>query len=212
MVSLYVTHSLAHLHNVSAPTNHCHHQHPHTLICPIAGKSCTAVVINVAGERDHAEESLCSLRFGERMAAVRNCPTVVVDSGAGDVRSLQQALSRAQAELQLMTANGCGGGFVEGSFKSEQKSLAENMRKLSDCEEEVRACLTEAAELRSRGRSTSTVEQKLQGSAAQCAVIQSIVERQQTIKELWALPTPAYKRKHAEMKDLEARVTLALGL
>jgi hypothetical protein len=36
----------------------------------------------VAGESSHAEESLCSLRFGERMAVVRNSPTVVVDSDA----------------------------------------------------------------------------------------------------------------------------------
>ena len=48
------------------------------------GKSCTSVVINVAGEQDHAEESICSLKFGERMSVVRNSPTVVTDSDSDD--------------------------------------------------------------------------------------------------------------------------------
>ena len=49
------------------------------------GNSCTSVVINVACEAEHAEETVCTLRFGERMAVVRNTPTIVVsDTLAGD--------------------------------------------------------------------------------------------------------------------------------
>ena len=42
------------------------------------GGSCTSVVVNVAGEPEHVDETACSLRFGERMSVVRNEPTTRV--------------------------------------------------------------------------------------------------------------------------------------
>ena len=35
------------------------------------GPACTSVVINVSSETDHAEETVCSLRFGEKLACVQ---------------------------------------------------------------------------------------------------------------------------------------------
>eukprot|EP01050_Picozoa_sp_SAG11_P017970 SAG11_NODE_2651_length_3125_cov_2.178453_3_plen_255_part_00 len=35
----------------------------------LGGKSCTTVVINVAAEAEHREETVCSLRFGQRMVS-----------------------------------------------------------------------------------------------------------------------------------------------
>ena len=49
------------------------------------GGSCTSVVINVAGETTHVDETACSLRFGERMSVVRNEPTRVL--GDANARS-----------------------------------------------------------------------------------------------------------------------------
>ena len=122
------------------------------------GKSCTSVVINVAGEFSHAEESLCSLRFGERMSVVRNAPTVVVDGDAGDnAQHLRGALKRAREELAAMAAEGHAGGFVKGAPKSEVKSLADGMRKLAETDREVRECVEQIAERRSGGLSTSAL-------------------------------------------------------
>ena len=42
----------------------------------------------------------------------------------------------------------------------------------------------------------------------QADVFRGLVERQQTIKTLWSLPTPAFRRKAAEVRELEGRVTL----
>lgn len=176
------------------------------------GKSCTSVVINVAAESEHAEESICSLKFGERMSVVRNSPTVVVDSDAGDEAQLARVLDVTKKELAQMVADGLGGGFVDGAPNSEKLSLAENMRKLAEAEREVRDCITQITEARSSGATTAPLEQKLRSSSALAEVLQGIVERQQTIKTLWALPTPAFKRKAAEVRELEGRVMLALGV
>ena len=52
-------------------------------------KGAQAKAAHVAGEEEHAEETICSLKFGERMAIVRNSPTVVVDSCTPDPSQLQ---------------------------------------------------------------------------------------------------------------------------
>eukprot|EP00605_Chrysophyceae_sp_TOSAG23-4_P001683 GSChrysophyteH1.ASY1.ANO1.1849.1 assembled CDS len=126
------------------------------------GKSCTSVVINVAGEPEHDEESICSLKFGERMSVVRNSPTKVIDSDAENV--------------------------------------------------EVRKCITEITEARARRENTSQLEQKLRRWRSQAENLRAIVGRQQTIKSLWTPPAPIFKRKEAEVKELERQMLLSLAL
>eukprot|EP01047_Picozoa_sp_COSAG01_P126520 COSAG01_NODE_55673_length_323_cov_1.147321_1_plen_58_part_00 len=46
----------------------------------LAGRSRTAVVINVASDAEHVDESICSLSFGQRMAAVKERAAVVAVS------------------------------------------------------------------------------------------------------------------------------------
>lgn len=175
------------------------------------GKSCTSVVINVAGELDHAEESICSLKFGERMSVVRNSPTIVIDS-QNKSDQVHIMLNIATQELENMKLDGLSGGFVEGCIRSEKLSLMENMRKLEQFQNEVRACLNEIAEARCREESIAPIQQKLRICRPQAANLQAIVERQQTIKTLWAAPAAAYKRKVAEVKDLEGRMLVTLAM
>lgn len=52
----------------------------------------TCVVINVASEPEHAEETACSLQFGERMTAVRNVATLVAGTDVGQVQGGDQTL------------------------------------------------------------------------------------------------------------------------
>lgn len=183
------------------------------------GKSCTSVVINVAGEAGHAEETICSLRFGERMSVVRNAPTVVVVNGddaadaATEPDTVQSALQLARRELEDMRAHGLGGGFVPGAPKSEVKSLAEGMRKLSETDREIKQLVERIAEVRGggEGNHATALECRLKNVVAQRDVYRSVVERQQTIKYLWSVPTPGFRRKAAEVKELEGRLTLALA-
>ena len=76
------------------------------------GKSCTSVVINVAGEEEHAEETICSLKFGERMAIVRNSPSTTTVGDAMDPTQLQAVVEQVRRELAQLTADGQAGGFT----------------------------------------------------------------------------------------------------
>ena len=58
------------------------------------GGSKTAVVINVATEGGNADETVCSLQFGQRMAMVENHATVVVGSDAVRYSSSRVSLAR----------------------------------------------------------------------------------------------------------------------
>lgn len=179
------------------------------------GKSCTSVVINVAGEAEHAEETVCSLRFGERMSVVRNLPTVVVDSAAEAEQTterVQAALAACREQLAQMEAEGMGGGFLPGAPASEVRSLQDNMRRLSEAEQEVRHCIAQITEARASGASTVALETRLRSQKEKAEILGGIVGRQQTIEHLWALPKPAFKRKENEVKQLESQLTLMLGI
>lgn len=181
------------------------------------GKSCTSVVINVAAEAEHADETVCSLKFGERMGLVRNAPTVVVNSSSdsGSKEHVERLLQGARQELAQMVVEGQGGGFVDGAPNSEVQSLKGNMRKLADTERDIQELVVEITEAKSRPLpsadgvcATASQEQKLRRVSEQAEVFRGIVERQQTIKTLWAMPTPAFRRKAAEVKELEGHLTL----
>ena len=177
------------------------------------GNSCTSVVINVACEAEHAEETVCTLRFGERMAVVRNAPTVVAsDTPAGSARSaeaLAAALEVCRAQLAEMEAAGKGGGIVKSAPASEQRSLLEGMRRLEEAESEVRALVTERTEAKAAGASTRRIEAKIRSVTAVAENLAPVVGRQQTIKSLWAEATPAWKNKASEIRELERQLKLA---
>lgn len=178
------------------------------------GKSCTSVVINVASEPEHAEETICSLRFGERMAVVRNAPTVVVNSAADTARSVQaarRALTSARAELARLEADGQGSGFAAGCAAHEKKMLQSNMDALDEQDQMVKRCVAEIAEERTRGASTRELEARLALASEKAENLRANVWRQQSIKGLWTQPTPAYTRKLGEVKELESQIMLMVG-
>ena len=103
-------------------------------------------------------------------------------------------------------------GSSRADFVQILLTLRENMHKLEQAQGEVRDCITQIAETRSRGGSATSLEQKLRTCRPQAENLLAIVGRQQTIKTLWAQPTPAYRRKSAEVKGLEGRMLVALAL
>ena len=52
---------------------------------------------------------------------------------------------------------------------------------------------------------------RLRSASASAEVLRGIVERQQTIKTLWSLPTPGFQRKAAEVRALEQELMLLVG-
>jgi len=105
------------------------------------GNSCTTVVINVASEAEHVEETRCTLSFGERMAVVRNTPTLVVAATqAASIKSaeaIKTALQLARTQLADLAVAGKAGGIVKTAPPSEQRSLLEGMSRLEKAQTQV---------------------------------------------------------------------------
>ena len=192
------------------------------------GGSCTSVVINVAGETTHVDETACSLRFGERMSVVRNEPTRVLgDANARSSRvgspgtkvgtlgaaDLKRRLAVANGELNALELRGDGGGFVKGGPVTEIESLRRGMEKLAVMDAasaKLRVGLAEARgeQGRENDGKIAHLRKALATSAKQAEVLRSVVERQKTIKAIWAEPTVSYARKAAEVRQIRSELEM----
>jgi hypothetical protein len=212
------------------------------------GGSVTSVVINVAGEPQHLDETACSLRFGERMCSVRNAPTRVLGDvnenahhrGVGSpkkiaassarrdakIAALQTALEAATAELGALARRGDAGGFVPGGPVTEVRSLKRGMEKLHVLDAEIaelRVRLAEAeGEIRTPSdknksrdakdaeetRKISSLRVALATSSNRAEVLRGVVERQKTIKAIWAEPSVPYARKAAEVRQIRSELEM----
>ena len=169
------------------------------------GATHTSVVVNISPE--HADETLCTLRFGERVACVKNRATVVVGSDAeGEIASLRRQVSDLRARKRAMDAEGLGSGFVEGCIHSERVSLQKNMDKLAVIEARVGELKTRLVEA-GGGRA---LRERLAAAQAERDVVWAITSRQQTIKKLWRDATPGYKAVAAQLADMENQLRTAL--
>jgi hypothetical protein len=193
------------------------------------GGSCTSVVINVAGETTHVDETACSLRFGERMSVVRNEPTRVLGDanarssrvgspggtkvGTLGVADLKRRLAVANGELNALELRGDGGGFVKGGPVTEIESLRRGMEKLAVMDAasaKLRVGLAEARGDQDQGGAgkIAHLRKALATSAKQAEVLRSVVERQKTIKAIWAEPTVSYARKAAEVRQIRSELEM----
>ena len=206
------------------------------------GGSCASVVIAVAGGAEHADETACSLRFGERMCLVKNAPTrvlgdinarahhpglgsptrVAASSASRDARlkTLRAALASATAELASLARRGDAGGVVKDGPVTEVRSLRLGMEKLKCADEataKLRVRLAEAAGDTAEGAaSASGVDEKtvaalraaLSASANRAEDLRAVVQRQKTIKAIWAEPTLRYAKKAAEMRQIRSELEM----
>lgn len=197
------------------------------------GGSCTSVVINVAGNTEHVDETACSLRFGERMSVVRNEPTRIL--GDADARSsldpgglgspgtnvgidvsraaeLRRRLAVARGELSALELRGDGGGFVKGGPVTEIESLRRGIKKLEAVDAataKLRVGLAEAqGEQAPSAVKTAHLRKALATSAKEEEVLRSVVERQKTIKAIWAEPTVSYAKKAAEVREIRSELEM----
>jgi hypothetical protein len=197
------------------------------------GGSCTSVVINVAGHTEHVDETACSLRFGERMSVVRNEPTRIV--GDADARSsldpdgvgspgtkvgtdvsraaeLKRRLAVARGELNALDLRGDGGGFVKGGPVTEIESLRRGMEKLKAVDAASAKLRVDLAEARGEQAPSAVKIAHLRKALATSAkveeVLRSVVERQKTIRAIWAEPTVSYARKAAEVREVRSELEM----
>ena len=175
-----------------------------------AGPSCTSFVICVAGEREHAEETVCSLRFGEMLAGVQ---TSAVASAAVDVAAQRAAvgaeLIAARARLQGLERAGQGDRVSADAPPSEQASLRNNIANLRKRTTEVRRCKNALVEAKTAnpGASAALVA-KLEEAVFSHDNLRDIVLRQKTIPGLWVAATPAFARLQAQVAALEAQAAV----
>ena len=175
------------------------------------GPSCTSVVINVSGEEEHAEESVCSLRFGEKLASVKTSAEVARPADVSAQRAQVGAeLRAARARLAELERAGQGEHMVAGAPPSEQATLRKNMATLAEREAEVRRLRVELVEARASTRAGGAAElaARLESAVAAHRNVDEIVEREKTIKTLWSPATPAYTRAETLVTTLAAQMEM----
>jgi len=186
------------------------------------GPSCTGVVISVRGDTDHAEETTCSLRFGEKLASVK---TSAVAAAATDVgaqwRVVNAKLQAARAWLDELTCAGKGDrigtaadciGLPRPPTSSEQETLRKNIATLAEREAEVRRLKVQVIEAKaSQSDALHELEAELKGMMLSHSELEVIVEAQKTIKGLWVPGTHAFKRAEAQVAELTAEMQM-LGI
>merc|ERR1712118_32110 len=130
------------------------------------GRATTSVVINVASEPEHYEETLCSLVFGERMAGVKTVSTKVTTQeslGEAQVDALKEELEVMRTEIADMEAADLDlGDFHPDAMPSEVKSLKANFRKQAQLAARSKELRTQLAEAKSRGeKNLSALKEKV---------------------------------------------------
>jgi hypothetical protein len=182
----------------------------------LVGRAATAVVINVASDPEHNDETVCSLEFGERMGAVKTTATKVVaqpglDAAAMDV--LRAELRELRAEIARMESVDLDVGmFHENAMPSEARSLKNNIRrhaKYAAAVKDLRAQLAEGVGGKS-GKGQAEVHKKLSHEEAEMANLHDIIEMQKTIPVqrgstslMWLGPHPDYTVVIARVKAIE---------
>lgn len=179
-----------------------------------SGPSATSVVINVSSEEEHIEETLCSLRFGEKLSGVQTSAVAAkaVDVGAQRAQVAAE-LGRAQAQLHDLTRAGHGNRVNPNAPPSEQTSLLNNMATLEERKQEVRLLKVRLVEAKASKVETviSSLSAKLEGALFAQSNIHDIVERQKTIPGLWVAATPAYLRLEAQVTALRGQMDILAG-
>jgi hypothetical protein len=174
----------------------------------LGGGASTAFVINVAAEAEHADESVCSLSFGERLCVVRNAPRAVVGTNAAsEAERVRAALREARSELVRLHSAGYGGKY--GGQPSEVSSFKENVARYAREDRAAQQMRTVVSELRTAAADaaqTAAAEARAQAHAAEASNYRDIVLRQQSIAGLFTPPKPAYMAKVALVKQLEAQL------
>lgn len=182
------------------------------------GPSCTSVVVNVSGAAEHAEETLCSLRFGEKLASVRTSAATAAPVDVGAQRAKVGAeLEAARAKLAGLERDGQGNRINPSAPPSEQATLRANLATLAEREADVRALKAALVEAKASGGAADAIAAKLQAAQAAHTNLHDLVEMQKTVKyrdssALFTPATPAHRRAEAQVAALAAEMAMLGGM
>ena len=181
------------------------------------GPSCTSVVVNVSGAAEHAEETLCSLRFGEKLASVRTSAATAAPVDVGAQRAKVGAeLEAARAKLAGLERDGQGNRINPSAPPSEQATLRANLATLAEREVDVRELKAALVEAKASGGAADAIAAKLQAAQAAHTNLHDLVEMQKTVKyrdssALFTPATPAHRRAEAQVAALAAEMAMLGG-
>ena len=172
----------------------------------LSGQSCTSVVVAVASDREHGDESKCSLSFGQRMQGLRTRAVVGATDGGVEAAALQRELAVARRDLAAMEANGYGEHFGKDALPGEVASFKENVNALEEwqrCLAEDRAAL---AEIQAGGDGSQAEVNELAAAirdgSGKVTHLKRMIERQHTVAGFYVAPRAVYSRKLAEVRAL----------
>eukprot|EP00927_Polykrikos_kofoidii_P076446 TRINITY_DN73549_c0_g1_i1.p1 TRINITY_DN73549_c0_g1~~TRINITY_DN73549_c0_g1_i1.p1 ORF type:complete len:554 (+),score=74.30 TRINITY_DN73549_c0_g1_i1:236-1897(+) len=178
------------------------------------GHATTSVVINVASEPQHYEETLCSLEFGERMAGVKTVSTKVTGQrslGEAEIHALIQELKALRTEIaEMESADLDIGDFHPDAVPSEVKSLKLNFRRQAQLAARAKALRTELAESKGRGdENVSALNEKVAQTEREASKQLDLLEMQKTAPAvrggppMWLGPNKIYVFKVARVQQIE---------
>ena len=178
----------------------------------LAGRAVMRAVICVSSGVYHAEESLCSLRYGSRLALVKSAPARAQASNAeSDASVLRGALNKLRAEMEDLEARGQGGRFGDVGVPSERRAFLDNRARYRKEADAVAQLKQELLEARAGGRGASRAEsilRRLRSAEAEANNYRDILLRQEMIRGFWVPPTPAYLKKESERQALDAKLRI----
>jgi len=192
----------------------------------LEGRAATSVVINVASDPEHSDETACSLEFGERMGAVKTAATKVVAQQGLDAASagaLRDELKALRAEVSRMESRGLDvGSFHESAVPSEVKSLKHNIRRHAQhaaVAKGLRAWLAEGGCSRTNnsacggagGGGLNALREKLALEEAEAVNLHNIIEMQKTIPVVRGSPSTIWLGPNREYAAVVGRVKAIEG-
>merc|ERR1712232_572775 len=180
----------------------------------LEGQATTSVVINVASEPQHHEETVCSLEFGERMAGVKSVSTKVTGQRCleqGEVQKLKEELKRLGTELAaLESADLDLGDFHPDAVPSEVKSLKMKFRRQAQLTAVLKEMRTELAEAKaSKDANLPALQEKLAQQEKETSKHSDLLEMQKTAPAvrggppIWTGPNKGYVAMLARVKFIE---------
>ena len=158
----------------------------------LGGRARAGVVVCVAPDADHGDESVCSLDFGARMATVRTAAAVAAGNDAGDeLADARRRLGAEAARLAELERGGFGEWWSpDPRYRHEVDMLKANMARLDREDGAARAARVRLAES-SRPGDAAALRETLERREKEARNYRDIVDRQKTIERIYRAPKPA---------------------
>lgn len=178
------------------------------------GKSFTQVVVNVANEVAHVDETISSLKFGQSLSSVRNPAAIVSGQDLAELRNSEADLTalfqQMHARLQELKVQGHGGHFGPNATPTDKALYTENINKRKAMQDDLKRLKGMYAEAKAaRSQDDRTLENQIAVLKNQEENLRDVILRQESIKGMWVKPTKSYLVLNAELRALKSRIEMS---